>query len=567
MIIIPKVIKDKLDRDNAKFNVRISFPNGERTDICNNMIVNGTTKFTESLCSQDELKFGLCESPQFECETVGVGNIKGCLIDVAYEVICTPDVLGSEWKTDIQEHVFSIPVGRFVVTSCDRQADMQHRKVVAYGGGAATRWEMPEHELFKIKYGLTSGTYTSNLVSVISTLFSLEDLGGDGFLFNQDPIAAYESLPFPSGINKRLMFTIKTMYYPMLNIDTRPYAAIYEHQTSVADALDYVLREALRGSGDEELYDYFKQSRGYGFVLKNTEKAFAFDTYSITNSNGNEYSMSVNKGTLINGYMPILQSEKYTVCYAVECFVEQGLGTIARAEKMIVDPEEARFHLYNIPSEIYYLNYDVNSTNIDKYIDLDLQSVFSNAVELTGQFARITRENKIEFASLHKHFYLLPEDYLRPRESLKPLGLEGGSVGKHMYSSLWYEEAYTKPYGAIHCFYKNSNGVEVDKYEYLEGYDENTDVSTYLIYDISENENIKNGFYTDYQLEIMMYNMRFYLDKISYVPVKLQTVALPYVESGDTLEVLTQNNDSITTIVLNRTMTGESYITDEFTSI
>ena len=115
MIEIPKVIKDKLNSDNATFNVRIHFPNGERTDICNNKIVSGSVKFTESLCSQNELKFGLCESPVFECETVNVGNIKDCLIDVSYEVLCGSDTVGAEWRTDIQKHVFSIPVGLFVV--------------------------------------------------------------------------------------------------------------------------------------------------------------------------------------------------------------------------------------------------------------------------------------------------------------------------------------------------------------------------------------------------------------------------------------------------------------------
>ena len=42
---------------------------------------------------------------------------------------------------------------------------------------------------------------------------------------------------------------------------------------------------------------------------------------------------------------------------------------------------------------------------------------------------------------------------------------------------------------------------------------------------------------------------------------------LPYVEEGDTFEILTKSNDSITTIVLNRTIKGEQTLTDEYKSV
>ena len=82
MLIIPKEIQEMMLADAVKYNIRLSFPNKERTDITCNQIVEGSAKFTESLCSQDSLKFGLCESPVFECETVGVGNINGKEIDI-----------------------------------------------------------------------------------------------------------------------------------------------------------------------------------------------------------------------------------------------------------------------------------------------------------------------------------------------------------------------------------------------------------------------------------------------------------------------------------------------------
>ena len=83
MISVPDSIKEKLHLDHCQKNIRIHFPNGERSDICNDLIVKDTVNFTESLCSQETLKFGLSEASVFECETVGVGNIKGATIDVS----------------------------------------------------------------------------------------------------------------------------------------------------------------------------------------------------------------------------------------------------------------------------------------------------------------------------------------------------------------------------------------------------------------------------------------------------------------------------------------------------
>lgn len=102
---------------------------------------------------------------------------------------------------------------------------------------------------------------------------------------------------------------------------------------------------------------------------------------------------------------------------------------------------------------------------------------------------------------------------------------------------------------------------------YLDGYNEESDVSSYQIYDLSDNTIIKENTYTQTQMQTILQTIAESIKDISYVPVKLQCVSIPFVESGDTLEILTQNNDSITTIVLKRTLSGESYITDEFTSV
>ena len=102
MLTVPDSIKDLLHLDSCKKNIRIHFPNGEREDICNDLIVKDSVSFTESICSQNSLKFGICESPVFECEVVGVSNIIGAAIEVSCEVYCDSSVSGAEWKIDLE---------------------------------------------------------------------------------------------------------------------------------------------------------------------------------------------------------------------------------------------------------------------------------------------------------------------------------------------------------------------------------------------------------------------------------------------------------------------------------
>ena len=81
-------------------NIRIHFPNGEHEDITNKNVIAESMSFKESLCSRNSLKFGLCEASVFQIETVGVGNIKGCTIEVSLEAIVTyPEVFFTEFDS------------------------------------------------------------------------------------------------------------------------------------------------------------------------------------------------------------------------------------------------------------------------------------------------------------------------------------------------------------------------------------------------------------------------------------------------------------------------------------
>lgn len=120
MLNIPNEIKQLLKSDIVHKNFRVHFPNGEHEDITNENIVEESVSLTESLCSQNSLVFGLSEAPAIEFETFGVENIKGATIECSIEVEQNDGTY------------YPIPLGKFVIDSCKKQADMTHRRVIAF---------------------------------------------------------------------------------------------------------------------------------------------------------------------------------------------------------------------------------------------------------------------------------------------------------------------------------------------------------------------------------------------------------------------------------------------------
>lgn len=163
MLNIPVAVQDLFKTDGVPKNFRVHFPNGERADITNDMIVNGSVKFTESVCSKDVLQFGLAEASEIQFECVGVENIYGMTIQCAIEIEVgagvqdDPDIDDTlSWLTP-QYVVYSgvkyyrIPYGEFVVESCPRQhGTMKHRRVQGYGKLATDEDIGTEYTLYRM---------------------------------------------------------------------------------------------------------------------------------------------------------------------------------------------------------------------------------------------------------------------------------------------------------------------------------------------------------------------------------------------------------------------------------
>ena len=602
MLQIPDEIKELLHRDSCQKNIRIHFPNGERSDICNNLIVKDSVSFTESLCSQNTLKFGLCESPVFECEVVGVGNIKGATIEVNCEIYCDSSVTGAIWQNDLMAYVYQIPYGTFIVQEAKRQADMNHRKISAYG-----------FVYNSLLYDVNQNTALSLFeLSEIQNTSGSSDVGLETLIYETYPYLLNEEdytytktyindlLSF--GMPKTWTFKIGNDFYTLqlnfgygglskntnqillLDFDYLPTKSdeeILNYLNQIISQLNTDYPNAKDTSGNP--FDFKEEIMAYG--LENMRPVFTYRRSDYTTSSTINYKLfTLNGGKWVifnnaNTHGFNLQKGGYKFS------VYHGGITTNIGSTFYYFTDDAYY--CRIPrSEVVQTSYTLTRTP-DKYTDkgfyggtvtcsgysyreqvekIDMLKLMKSYAEVNGFFWNVLRDVSKKLY-LKQQFGLTPSQTLYPGSSLYPEGVTGGKLLPNDYQSCWYEDDYTKPFGAIVCNYKNTNNEDCSYTLYLSGFDSDTDTNTYQTYYITDNYIINNSTWTEAQIEDICETIAANIEGVTYMPVEFVGRGLPYVEAGDTFEILTASNDSITTIVLNRTVSGEQVLTDSYKSV
>lgn len=608
MLTVPDEIKDLLHLDTCKKNIRIHFPNGERSDVCNDLIVKDSVKFTESLCSQDTLKFGLCEASVFECETVGVGNIKGATIDVSCEIYCEPTVSGAVFKTDIQHYVYVIPYGTFVVNEAKRQADMIHRRIVAYTKIASDNWDIVNIEKIKPNIG---NLYTpkiaywlaGNGADIIAPYCDIEahdwttlDYGQHDDYFKID--TSFETHHVVSPVHNLIVgFSGCSIVWTKTPMSGRHLITFddFDKLFKVKKNNNYVwdnVASQIKNYMGSFSSDYFDSSSP---ITSQIDKAIAYVKKYINGFVTYEDGLN---GTLTFKSSPLENEYFYPFCNGFYRTAEyKGLMWLsiptqvkitakynsATEDSISIDLVSEHPELFKLTiKDDYSFIGDLSLSLFTQETQSSLASVVwdypiwentsvlkqANALtELLGVFFKWDRNNANRIVNLKKQFELTPSQTLYPGSSTYPAGVTGGELLPGDYQTCWYEDEYTKPFGAVICGFKNANNDDVLFTLYLTGYDKNSDINTYQTYDLSENEIIRSSTWTESQIQEFCAVIASNIEGVTYMPVDFVGRGLPYVEAGDTFEILTKSNDSITTIVLNKTTSGEQTLTDSYKSV
>ena len=199
---------------------------------------------------------------------------------------------------------------------------------------------------------------------------------------------------------------------------------------------------------------------------------------------------------------------------------------------------------------------DVNPVSL---ADITMRDALSAVYELSACYGKLDRVTDI-FAPIElNNSRLLPSDTLYPSDSLYP---NGNSVrgNKSMYSKLWTDSQGVQTFRYLIITYKglDANNQEVEKVlQRTVNADGTTD------YNMSDNWLFKNLVWTDADVGDYADAMVLKMQSVSWFPFEMWCAGLPYLETGDELEITTSEG-TYTSYVLQRQLNGIQNLQDTF---
>lgn len=585
MLNVPDTVKALFKRDGVRKNFRVHFPNGELPDITNENIVQESVNFTESLCSQDVLKFGLTEASVIEFETVGIGNMYGMTIECGIEIDLSSltaaqlnDIASGTWdgvytdlaSSDIGYAYFRVPYGVFRVESCprDHQA-MAHREVKAYSSNKITMNPFEKDKLLSFYY---SNIYKPNLFYLFMSTFYANDKAGvlaEGFTESAVSVSSTGGIldiffPRTANVNivdtggnpKQLTLTtdFKKGYTDTIALGSTVYYladGLYSLEFVMSpDAVISELATALEQSGTIDL-----TASGYSSWLE-LAKAFFADPKmlypEISNQcfivNNNQVvaeqlrALSIknsNEAIYIGGIESTWQYgfNYFRLNYPIKFTVKNGNTTIF-AKDIDGDCDTTggyRFHKYVPTGSVSPITMSFNSTleqNGTTYnppIGTAKLYSFSNAYSI-NDFINGYLELLAKFGRINRtgNVALLQ---LTDSNPVSVLPVE--------YSEFWWDEYDVLPIGTINYSFMNSESESgtsdgIASYVFGDGAS---------VYDMTDNvvlNNLTNATTSDVE-DLLDVSFIPNLSPIAFTPIEMTMKGLPYMEVGDYLAVTAED--------------------------
>lgn len=583
MLNIPSTIKALYlteGRPDIRKNFRVSFPNGEYSDINGDQILSESVKFTESIMSQSSFRFGLAEAPQIQFEVIGAGNMLGMTIDCYHEIETTSlsaaeiaSIQAGTWDgelvleadSDLGFGFFRIPLGEFFVDKCPRNhGAMTHRRVVAYGPDLGKETSLSPFYQFVAKQ-----LYTGDKWRLYPDFYYAN-------LYNND-----------RGVLNKFAHTSRSY-----STSSQPTPVMY---ISLAGGGTLQLSSTVKAHGSVTYFTLPQANSGMTLVriiglktaaaaaraslrtyLENNNLTLAGATYSgttfATNEDGIDAIIRAAFGDAYIGFRqgiaatqwPLAYQERYIIRPTsdfIQVLVADTPMYLAAISAMMVPASGSLTARYNatdttvIPAdtplvgtlEVYDLTTPTGASVIPdmglstsgievsglyQYSQvLDYMSVITGLVELNAEFGAIGRDGAFKLVSL---------------DSSSPV-----SLTPDQYAECWYDEYEVSPIGAVN--YRLIDGEEVTSYI----------GSGLSVYDMTGNALIDMASGIDAVEAMLASNFAPGATALDFIPVELDSRGLPWVEAGDAILITTEDGETVESFVLERTLAGINYLTDD----
>lgn len=560
MLNIPEEVKNLFRQGNITKNFRIHFPNGERADLTNDDLVSESVQFTESLCSQESLKFGLCEASVLEFETIDVENITGCVIEASIEIAVSgteAEALDGTVTWEDGRKAYPVPLGRFTVDSAKRQKNLHRRNVTAYDALYSGNLDKDLSDLgitrpneygyitIGAKPGMNySGFFHFNInhylrMYAVNSKMSgtAQEFGKPAGSFTEKEGSAEKTVAIRDstvGVGATL-YVKEWVYTPQTDVVTN----FGLNSALKLEAFDSKVRSAIRETCQKHgiaFDDLTKMPNPVVVRLMRTMPDSAEPPEVEAQGNATaQADTAVPDLELVAPYItPGLMIEwsdfsgaellTMKVPLRLEIYStgeEGGIAQITVLESVTFD-ECPAVEMYNYAKDSI-LNFTMKEdVKITSY-----RSLLTGALELMGRFGRIDRTTcRLEYVS----------------PGTEPVTIEGD-----MYADVWTEEYTTKAYGAINAKYTDMDGkTQILLYQFGEG--ENT-------YYMHDNAILNAVMLTGEQVQTILAGLAEQIQGVAMTPFELTGQGMPYLEAGDMLQIETEAG-MVTSYLLRREMQG-----------
>ena len=583
MVTIPDEVKALFSSDTVHKNFHVTFPNGETTDLNNENVISESVKFTESLCSQQYFKFGLAEASQIEFVAVGIPNVRGAYIECGIEIDCTR--LGAAWAAAHpvdaslpfltpqtcqynSKMYYRVPYGRFKIDTCPRDhGAMWQRQITAYSESVHTNEQMSVHEYKSLDTFMPKvNTYSFNVRNFIygAVGWMNEDVLPTVFT-GVDITLTLSDVPIPSSFNQTVIKSkaddtdlylqykigykrfylgtsatvskdaVYSVYYP--NVDFSVTANVIDHfddeyyvdqSTTFKDLFWFMSRPCI---------DYWSSvstwptSSNYADLRANNDCIYA-------------YRENVNAPVV---YIP------YYIAFDVVDLNQQPVetGVVANIRDDLVANFLFREWQPTTATVLDSLSATINSTLNKRKAVNDKTKMFSYAnafsftdytsgfMELCGWFLKPDRNGALDFFQM----------------SLNPTPI---AVSASDWESFWWDETPIESIGQVNVIYTKDNEEQQETFTIGNGNS---------VYTIENNEVLKAAEMDTATMEsILQTYFAPNASVVNFTPVDLSMRGLPYLESGDYIELTAEDGETVDTYILSQTISGIQHLTAEITS-
>lgn len=622
MIDVPILVRDALKDGGYHKEYKFYVLNNDGTTdfvIDNDNLVSESVKIDERLCSADTIKFGLCEGSSLEFEYFGLANIKGrqlkATLTAEYDnagTIATEEIPMGFFTVDTVSRQASTGILRVTAYNklkskyLDAKAnesikemysnpdipvhviDIENLLLNEYGIREEQRERVPisalrrNTETFPINVAIkTTARYG------VDTLLSYFNLGSvNNYLWMKSESPHYvldPNQPYKIGFNKDFEVYEERVYDKLYELfdgaqldkdaSTIMNAFMNSHTAGgyTYDGFQNVIGIKLTKQDNSiEYYSTIGYRNGCSGVVGtwkdlSQKTLYGYKDISVYLPNGMWISSSSSNPdqSLVNAFYYFWGPRRDFYYYA-----DSALEDLATGYYTPVKYSDGSTIPYTDleTAEQFYVDKITNLTDAElveiipsTMPDVTLRELQSAVYETLCQFGQLSRETDLFSGVELNRSRLLPADTLYPDNALYPGGATE-SAFKSQYSKLWADE------GNIH------------KWKYLivtfKGLDENMNEKDFTLqrtvnangtdnYNMSDNWLFRNFVWTAEQVGEYADAMVEKMQNITWFPFEMWAVGLPYLETGDEIEI-PLNEETYVSYILQRQLKGIQNLQDTY---